>query len=191
MIEYINESSKKFLSLINFASPNIISQKENLQIEEIAKLVNSSQNYFMDKNKIGLNMRYSPVNTKENQTIITSILNTLTENSLLYTPKFSRIEQGIRKNQAGNLEILLENKVSDERRIGLGEGKGIGQSTSRSFIEKMGGTFETYEGFSKIIANFNKNKYELVELFGYPNTKDRINEEDNIYGVKINIPLKQ
>jgi len=194
-LSYALEGIKKAGVLIDFANPDLVKLRESINLENISNGIAISNVPYLKENKIGLNVRYgkknnSPIEIYGNNAIFTGILNTLIGNSLLWTPKYSRIEIGIREDKGNNLEILLENKTNPEKRKGPGEGKGIGQNTVKGFIKNMRGEFHNY-GKSEIITNANKNKYDQTNNYGDTKATDNIKGNEDIYGVKIIIPMKE
>ena len=190
-LEYFNLASNEFFEIVKILNSNLISEKEKFPLEDVLKEINSSHDLYMNDNKIGLTLRYTPIEITENKPLLLGILKTITENSLLWVPKYSRIKQGIRMEKTGNLEILIENKIAPEKRKGFGEGNGIGLKTSRNFIQNMGGEFHNYKGESQIINNTKQNYYSESKKYGNIHATDHITEQDEVYGVKIRFSLKE
>jgi signal transduction histidine kinase len=189
MLEYLNSSAKKVAGLVEFAGPELANY-ENFNLDSEIETIIKSENMFMKENRIGVNFRYTPQNIYSSKHIFTGIFNTLfASNSLIWAPENSRIEIGIREDKGNNLELLIENKTMKEKRISKGLGEGIGQKFAKGLIKNIGGEFHNYSE-SEIIYNANKNRYDIMKKFGSEKATNFIGECDDVYGVKIKIPMK-
>ncbi len=196
ILTYSLEGLRTTASLTDFVHPDLIKKNEIITPEGLLRNIALKEERFMKENKLGLNLRYQqeahrPIEIYANNAIFTGIFNTLTGDSLKWTPEYSRIEQAIRIDKGRNLEILIENKTMPESRKSHGEGKGIGQKSVKKFINNMGGEVSNYFTTSEIVENAMKNKYHERIKFGNRNATDYICEGDKIYGTKIRIPMEK
>jgi len=114
-------------------------------------------------------------------------MGTLTGNALNFAPKQTKIKQGIRFNEDGGLEIIMENKHDRyiQKRKFAGLGKGIGLDFTKDIIDNLGGKLEIYK--EPII----KSGYDVSQKFGY---KEITNEDEKIFdtfAVKIILPKSE
>ncbi len=180
--------------MTDFIHPDLLKKNEIITPEDLLRNIALNEEKFMKENKLGLNLRYQqefhrPIEIYINNAIFTGIFNTLTGDSLKWTPEYSRIEQAIRIDKGHNLEILIENKMMGSSRKSHGEGNGIGQKAVRRFTKNLGGEFSNYFTDSQILENAEKNKYHERMKFGNRNATDQILYGDKIHGTKIKIPM--
>ncbi len=181
------------LSGLLYSKENLNKSKFNL--EEIA--INDAEIYekdFLEKEKIGINLRYEtkyekPIEIFSHRCDFEAIFGTLISNSVSWAPKYSRIEEAIRIDKKNNLEILFENKKTEEKIRENGMGKGYGMKIIKEIISELGGEFHTY---SKpiIFHNANLNFYNQMKKFGSKKATDQISSEDSVFGVSIKIPMQ-
>jgi len=185
-LENMKTSAEKAISLTNI-DKRIFSEKEKFSVFDVVKTNILRQEELIRKNKLGLNFRYTPVEEIEsNKALIDGVIGTILDDAYCWTPDYSRVEVGIRKDKGSKTEILIENKIAEKRRNICGEGKGIGQKSAKGFIKKMGYEFHNYSK-PEIIYNANKNRYETTKNLGNERATDNISLEDVIWGIKIRI----
>jgi hypothetical protein len=186
--------SKKMDKLSGFLFSKETGKKEIFSLEKLA--IDYSEIYDVEKmkhEKIGLNLRYDKQDNKSLEiyahlTDFEALWGTLLVNSLSWTPKFSKIEQAFRINKNCCLEILFENKKSEEKLRELGMGRGIGTKILRQIVNEYGGEFHNYSK-SQIIPNIKRKEYDKMITFGHPEAVNVINKNETIFGTRIMIPL--
>lgn len=126
----------------------------------------------------------SPCVIYSDRAIFNAIIGTLSSNSLEHAPKQTTINQGIRKNK-GNLEIIFENqKNSQTNNLGFGFKRGLGLNFLKKVIKKHQGKIENYS------TPLNFNNYQHQEIFGEENLQKQDDSKKEVYGIKVEIPLK-
>ena len=185
-LEYINQATEKAIALTDFLSNEIIGEPQKFVLEDLVQKNISRQDEFIRKNKIGLNFRYNFNEIENNKNVIDGVIGTVLDDAYCWTPEYSRIEVGIRKDKGNKTELLIENKIGPEKRNGCGEGKGIGQKTARGLTERLGGEFQNYSK-SEVAYNAMRNRYETMKSIGNERATDNISIDDEVWGVKIRI----
>jgi len=161
---------------------------EKLDLEKIAKGNILVYDEFMDQERVGLNFNYdhpneNPFEIYAHKAATKAIYGTLLNNCISRAPKDSNINNGIRINDEGIVEILFENLFTDEplRKLG-GMGKGEGRRFVEMMVKTIGGELRTYH-----TPQVEKN-YHFHEKFGYQNGEDPLKDSE-VFGVYISIPL--
>lgn len=185
-LSYIYMASEKAISLLSFLNNEVLQEKTEFNLEDLLSSNLMVNEELIKKSKLGINFRYNNNEVNSHKEIIDGVVGTILGNAYCWTPDYSRIDIGIRKDKGNKTEILVENKIAGKRRDACGEGKGIGQKSARGFIKSIGGEFNSYSK-PEIVYNASKNRYETTKKIGNERATDNISEEDIIYGVKIRI----
>jgi len=180
----------KLLYLSGCSKEELKENSEKIILEEIASTYASTHDSHMIDEKIGLDLKserfgkeHLPIEFYADKSVINAMWGTLLGNSLSWTPKNSRISQGIGINKLGNLEILMENKYSNEKiREFTGMGKGKGLPFVEKIVQNLGGNFSKYH--SPQVGN----NYTSQEKWGYDKAKN-VGKKSKVYGIKITIPM--
>ncbi len=193
----IFETSSEYMSgliesiqLGELSKQQIYENSKIITLEKIARECAQRQSLFLEGEKIKLNFsynkstRFDPITIYTNKGVIDVMWNTLFGNALNHAPKGSLIAQGIRINEKDNLEILMENETNGAamRKVS-GMGEGIGTMYSNKLINILGGALSNYNK-PKIMME----RYQYTETFG---CKDQIGCTNKVWGVKIEIPMKE
>jgi signal transduction histidine kinase len=180
------------LSLEEFTEREFKSKSSIITLEEIAREHADIQEKYMEKEKIGLHLKYNkmsynkPIEIYANRAIMNTAWGALFRNSLAWTPPLSNITQVFRINKMNNLEIIMENAYANERVRGNKEKKeGMGIPFVKNIVNVMNGNFQTYKTISQI-----QKDYDMQEWHGYKKSKNP-EENQDIFGIKITIPMKE
>jgi signal transduction histidine kinase len=180
------------LSFEEFTEKEFKSKSSIITLEEIAKEYADIQEKYMEKERIGLHLKYNkmpynkPIEIYANKSIMNTAWGALFRNSLAWTPSLSNITQVFRINKMNNLEIIMENAYANERVRGNKEKKeGMGIPFVKNVVNIMGGNFQTYKTVSQI-----QKDYDIVESHGYKKSRNP-EENQDIFGIKITIPIKE
>jgi hypothetical protein len=180
------------LSLEELSKDEFNKKSSIITLEDIARKYAMVNERYMEKERIGLHLKYNkmpynkPIEIYTNKAIINTAWGALFRNSLAWTPSLSNITQVFRINKMNNLEIIMENAYANERVRGNKEKKeGIGIPFVKNIINVMGGNFQTYKTISQI-----QKDYDIQEWHGYKKSKNP-EENQDIFGIKIIIPMKE
>ncbi len=195
--EQIEKNSRRSLNIaniINLSNLKKVDLKKNREyfsLEEIAKENASSVTKDLSENNLILNLKYNqnyekPIQIYSNKDAFFTIWSTLSGNSLNYAPENTRIKQGIRLNNSGNLEIIMENKTDgNEKRKLEGLGKGYGFKFVKEIIKELGGRIEKYD--KQIIDK----TYQVSQKFGNQYNSKEVKDNYGDFSIKITIPISE
>jgi len=149
-------------------------------------------NTDLSKEDLTLNLKYNKPHAEEmkiyaNKSLFEILWGTLTGNAVNFAPKETRIKQGVRFDEEGNLEIIMENQHKDhvQQRKFAGMGKGIGLTYIKKIINTLGGTVQMYD--CPIITS----TYDASQKFGSKAPKSNSENDYNTLGIKINLGLSE
>jgi K+-sensing histidine kinase KdpD len=180
------------LSMDGTSKEEITKKYEKFSLEKIATNNAYTRNSHLIGEEIELDLKYNKVHQQEiklysNKGLIEAIWKTLTENAGNFAPKYTKIKQGIRLDEKGDLEIIMENKHEKnipKRKFG-GLGEGIGLDFVKKIIKKLDGKIEIYD---KPLMN---KTYNSCDKYGYLLENKNISDNYGTFAIKINIPKSE
>lgn len=167
---------------------------EKFSLEEIASNNAYTRNNNLMGEELELDLKYNKIHQQDieiysNKGVIENIWKTLFENTGNFAPKNTKIKQGIRFDENGNLEIIMENKHENnkvKRKFG-GFGEGTGLKFVKNIVKKLNGKLEV---LNKSLID---NKYHRYDKYGYILNEEEKNNEKNYetFAIKITIPKSE
>jgi len=179
------------LSLDGMSRKELNKNAEFFTLEDLATAHVLSHNDDLKKAEIGLYLKYDrlaynkPIKSFANKAAMHSGIGTILMNAYEHAPSLSTIIHAFRIDKEDMLETIVENEFSKEKLRKKGFNQGIGIPFVKDFVKKMCGSFEAYEGATKI-----QKDYQFGLGFGHKQAR-ALEENTEIYGVKIKIPMSE
>ena len=169
---------------------------EKIRLPHLITNIIEEKGYYLDEHKLSFNLMHNIVDGQSetihgNKKVFQKINSTLLGNSLGYAVSGTNIDIGIKRNDVGDLEMIIENFCDGSKRHdapGMGKGKGL--PFVRQIIKTLNGELGEYEHSEKLI---NLKDYNVTDKWGFEDTSDDIEGDEGIYrySVKISIPEKE